>query len=81
MRDPFGVERAKGTFAVLIRVMAGILAPTMECWQRGLKDWVASGVVGRDADLINVSADKSWRLSGCENVSFAQAHRAQSAPP
>jgi hypothetical protein len=48
----FGVARAKGTFVVLTRAMAGILARTMECWQLGLEGGLASGVVGREIDAL-----------------------------
>jgi hypothetical protein len=51
--DPFGVVRAKDTFAVLTRVMAGIPAHSTECWQIGLERGLASGVVGRDVDALS----------------------------
>jgi hypothetical protein len=41
--------------------MAGILAHSTECWQLGLEDGLASGVVGRDIGaLSHASSTKSW---------------------
>jgi hypothetical protein len=53
MRDLFGVARAKDIFVVLIQATAGILARTMECWQRGLEGGVASDIVGREIDALS----------------------------
>jgi hypothetical protein len=52
-RDPFGVARAKGTSVVLTRFMAGILARSMECWQRSLEGGVVSGIVGRETNALS----------------------------
>jgi len=52
-RDLFGVARAKDTFGVLIRIMGGILARSMECWQRGQKGGVASGIVGCETNALS----------------------------
>jgi hypothetical protein len=41
-------SRAKGTFDVLIRITAGILAPSMEYWQSAPECGAACGIVGRD---------------------------------
>jgi hypothetical protein len=53
MRDLFGVARAKGTSAVLTRVIAGVLARTMEYWQHGLEGGLASDIVGREIDALS----------------------------
>jgi hypothetical protein len=61
-KDPFGVARAKDTFAVLTRVMVGILAPTMACWQRGLEGGVAFGIVARDVNFASSSIPETELL-------------------
>ena len=52
----FGVARAKGTSAVLTRVIAGIRVHSMECWRTGLQGGLAFGVVGRDIGALSTRA-------------------------
>ena len=59
---PFWVARAKDTFAILTRVMVGILAPTMACWQRGLEGGVAFGIVARDVNFASSSIPETELL-------------------
>jgi len=84
-KDLFGLARAKGTSGVLTQVMAGTLAHTMECWQRGLESGVACGIVGRDIDARSRPSDKGLARDNariadewfCKDVFFTQA---QSTP-
>ena len=61
-KDPFGGARAKDTFAVLTRVMVGILAPTMARWQRGLEGGVTFGIVARDVNFASSSIPETELL-------------------
>src|SRR5262249_43630637 len=88
-RDPFGVIRTKDIFDVLTRLIAGILARSMEYWQSGPECGAVFGIIGRDIDARSHASDKELasgdaRIADerwCKDVSFAQADSAQSASP